>query len=84
MTRDPASDGRNFYLYCNSDPLRFFDPTGLKPGDKYPTRDGAARGAIDDINPWSIALGKEYAGLIYENPDGTFSYTLPARGDQAS
>ena len=67
-----------------NNPLRFTDPYGLKPGDKYPTQDAAGRDAINDINPTSIKEGKEYAGRIYKNPDGTYSYTAPNPGTKDS
>ncbi|MFY9235309.1 MAG: RHS repeat-associated core domain-containing protein, partial [Fimbriimonadaceae bacterium] len=28
LTRDPIQDGRNWYAYCESNPLRFIDPNG--------------------------------------------------------
>ena len=30
-TADPARDGRNWYAYCNDDPINFFDPDGRVP-----------------------------------------------------
>ena len=29
ITQDPARDGIDWYAYCNNNPLRFLDPTGL-------------------------------------------------------
>jgi RHS repeat-associated protein len=29
LEEDPLGDGLNWYLYCNSDPVNFFDPLGL-------------------------------------------------------
>ena len=29
LTRDPAKDGRNWYVYCGSSPVKRLDPTGL-------------------------------------------------------
>ena len=30
LTRDPIQDGRNWYVYCESDPVSFFDALGQK------------------------------------------------------
>jgi len=30
LTRDPIKDGRNWYAYCESDPISFADPNGLR------------------------------------------------------
>jgi len=29
LSRDPVGDGSNWYAYCGSNPIRFFDPSGL-------------------------------------------------------
>ncbi|MBC8135512.1 MAG: RHS repeat-associated core domain-containing protein [Fibrella sp.] len=31
LSRDPIQDGRNWYIYCQNDPLNVVDPEGLKP-----------------------------------------------------
>jgi RHS repeat-associated protein len=31
LTRDPAQDGRNWYTYCDNNPLRWADDDGCKP-----------------------------------------------------
>ncbi|MDA3810124.1 MAG: hypothetical protein PF518_07280 [Spirochaetaceae bacterium] len=33
ITEDPIKDGINYYAYANNNPLRYTDPTGLKPID---------------------------------------------------
>ena len=35
LAMDPIKDGNNWYQYCNSNPLRYWDPTGLKFFDLY-------------------------------------------------
>ena len=76
--------GINLYSYAYNDPVLIADIFGLKPGDKYPTADAAGRDAIGDINSTSISEGREYAGRIYRNPDGTYSYTPPNAGTKDS
>jgi RHS repeat-associated protein len=86
LTKDPIRDGRNWYAYCRSSPLRFVDPLGLKPGDKFKTADEAA---IDFV---SYVLGKypdkiggtEYIAEIVQNADGSFTYVEPRAGSEAS
>jgi hypothetical protein len=63
--------------------MSWIDPFGLAPGDPYKTPDAAAIQAEKDINPTSIKEDTEYAGMIYQNPDSSFSYTAPNKGTQA-
>jgi hypothetical protein len=56
------------------------DPDGLKPGDPYNTLKDAARAAINDIYQISLENDLEYAGMLYQGPDGKYSYTKPNQG----
>jgi RHS repeat-associated protein len=85
ISEDPLRFGGgdvNLYAYVRNDPTNLIDPFGLRPGDKYPNAKCAGYNAVNDYNPTSIAQNKEYGGFIYQNSDGTFSYTDPhANGD---
>ena len=76
--------GVNTYVYVLGSPLNYIDSSGLAPGDPYPNAVVAGKQALRGINPTSIAQGLEYAGRIYKNPDGTYSYTRPNRGTKDS
>ena len=66
----------NAYGYCVNDPLQLVDPTGEQPGVRYRSADQAAKEAIRGSAGYGNAAGREIGGWIYQNPDGTFSYTI--------
>lgn len=74
----------NLYAHVWNNPVRYIDPWGLAPGDPYPSQDSAAYQAVIDINATSIRQHREYGGMIYQNPSGTFSYTEPNKGSATS
>lgn len=76
--------GPNTFNYADNSPVGNFDFFGLAPGDKFKVSDAAGIAAIRDINPRSIREGVEYAGRIYRNKDGTYSYTSPRKGTKAA
>ena len=55
----------NLYDYSFGDPVNWLDPTGLKPMDyRFDTEEAAARKALQQINPQSIAENTEYVGFV--------------------
>jgi len=72
--------GVNTYGYVGGNSIALVDLEGLKPGDKFRTREEAVRDAYSYINPASVREGREYAGWIHRNMDGTYSYNEPIPG----
>lgn len=72
--------GPTIYAYANGNPLVKTDPYGLAPGDPYPSQVAAARQATNDVIVQSIYQNREFGGMIYRNPNGTYSYTTPIDG----
>jgi RHS repeat-associated protein len=50
------------------------------PGTKQSSQEGAAYVALTYYNTRSVAQNREFAGLIYQNADKSYSYTPAARG----
>ncbi len=44
LSRDPARDGRNWYVYCENRPTALTDPNGLDPQQSYAVYAGQAAG----------------------------------------
>lgn len=86
LSEDPMrfGGGVQFYRYTRNSPTGRKDPTGLKPGDSYNSARVAALQALIDVLSKTNQEGVEYAGVIYENMDGTFSYTAPHKGTPTS
>ena len=54
------------------------------PGALYYSVRQAGMAAVQNINGTSIAKNREYAGEVYEDQNGIYSYTYPTAGDVAS
>lgn len=67
------------YRYCFNNPVRFTDPTGLfeGPGDEFKTPDEAAKDFALNYNGQSIINNVEVGAVLYQNKNGTYSYTEP-------
>jgi RHS repeat-associated protein len=86
LSRDPIgeSGGIDLYGYVDNNPINRWDILGLLPGQQYRCMDSAAIWALYEINAKSQKEGLEYAGTIYQNPNGTYSYTAPEVGTPIS
>jgi len=73
--------GPSTYAYVTNNPLRYRDPFGTDVGDTYPSVDQAGIAAVRQFNHQSICEGREYAGYIYENWFGGYSYSSPNVGE---
>jgi RHS repeat-associated protein len=76
LSEDPARSDSHLYAYVQSNPVTLVDPLGLKAGDPYGSIDQAAIAALQEWNPISIEINREYGGSIYCEA-GTYKYTVP-------
>jgi RHS repeat-associated protein len=70
------------YVYMGNghNPIRFFDLTGMIPGDAFDTPHQAARDWGAFINPQSKSLNVEFFAFIYKNNEGKFIAANPTMG----
>jgi RHS repeat-associated protein len=80
-TKDPIDfwgGDTNLYAYVQGDPVNWTDPSGLKPGDLFPSEKEAARQALKDVNAQSKALNREFGGGICKKGN-KYYYTKPKK-----
>jgi RHS repeat-associated protein len=84
ISEDPIGfrGGTNIYAYAAWNPISYIDPLGLAVWDSYPTPEAAGIAGACEINGQSIEENTEYAGSVYQNSDGTYSYTPPSPGSE--
>ena len=75
-SRRTSAKLNHLYAYANQTPLLQGDPTGLAPGDKFPSEFEAATDAIAYAWPPTVRTGLEHGGWIFQNPDCTWEYTF--------
>ena len=99
VSQDPIRSGVNWYAYCENNPLKFVDPTGLESADaayshneqqkEYESTGGQDNGDEGVSGPTDRFLGKERDPEIgdyvskYQRPDGS-TYTLNRNSGKTS
>ncbi len=79
LTRDPIGErgGLNLYGYSFNNPVNYWDPLGLDPGDSFKSADCAALDSSPLLNGLTEKEGVEYGTTIYQRGPEDFSYSDP-------
>lgn len=48
------------------------------------SQNDAARDVLNEVNPQSIRINREFGGWVFLNPDGSFGTSIPVQGDASS
>ena len=78
ISEDPAKSGSNWYVYCENNPLKFVDPSGLVAGEKFRTLQELSNDWGWNYFPTSEYIMMEQASAIYKGYDEKgvyYSYT---------
>ena len=73
ISRDPAQDGRNWFVYCANNPLLYVDPNGLAVSKDEWLKDPLGDGGIGADQYWEdLDLGP----MVLQNEDSDFANIL--------
>jgi RHS repeat-associated protein len=85
ITRDHMEMGRNWYAYCDNNPVNVTDASGLEAGQEFGSMEEAMYDAYDCYFGKARKATTEYAGFVYKKPNGKWTYVIDTTsGDKNS